>query len=191
MSQAKRCIHRGRQSAVAASIFLLVGCNRDPSSPIGVTAVRLETAQVSLESCEVKTLVADIVAAARTNTALTWESSDPTVAAVDELGVVTAYAHGTATLTVVSVADPRRFAQATVHVHERPAWMELVRVEDAATHARITPLILRDSVDVVAHYSPSGCRASGVVPDVLTLVVVTTTSTDLSARGWQRTAPTS
>jgi trimeric autotransporter adhesin len=50
------------------------------------------------------------------NTAVTWGSSNIFVATVDANGVVTAVAPGAATITVRSVADPQRTADATVTV---------------------------------------------------------------------------
>lgn len=52
------------------------------------------------------------------NDAVTWESSDPDVATVDEAGIVKGLTIGTATITATSVADTTKSATAEVEVIE-------------------------------------------------------------------------
>lgn len=65
-----------------------------------------------------------------TNTAVTWESSNPAVATVDAQGVATGRGLGSATITATSVADPTRSASAVLTV-TRVATLNLVSISSA------------------------------------------------------------
>ncbi len=68
--------------------------------PVAATGVSLNTETLSLMTGESETLVANVEPADATNKAVTWESSDTSVATVDENGKVTAVKEGSATITV-------------------------------------------------------------------------------------------
>ena len=104
---------------------------------VSVTGVELNKESTSLEVGETETLVATVAPENATNKAVTWASDDETVATVDENGVVTAVAAGTATITVtttdgsftddcevtVTAADPTKHVvtfDATVDKGESP-----------------------------------------------------------------------
>jgi|GEM_PF-3055705 len=70
---------------------------------IEVTSVALDDKSLTLEVGDEETLVATVLPENATNKAVTWSSSDTDVATVDENGVVTAIAVGTATITVTTV----------------------------------------------------------------------------------------
>jgi uncharacterized repeat protein (TIGR02543 family) len=70
---------------------------------IQVTGVSLNTAEITLTEGETETLEATVEPGNATNQAVTWSSSDGAVATVDEEGLVTAIAVGTATITVTTV----------------------------------------------------------------------------------------
>jgi len=88
-------------------------------APIEVTGVELDKDAITLEIGQTQTLTATVLPAEATNKAVTWESSDETVATVVD-GVVTAIAPGDATITCKSVAKPTLFATCAVSakVHE-------------------------------------------------------------------------
>ena len=67
---------------------------------VSVTGVTLDTDKLELFTGESKTLTAKVEPADATNQDVTWESSNTTVATVDQSGNVKAEAQGTATITV-------------------------------------------------------------------------------------------
>lgn len=70
------------------------------SKPVSATGVSLNTETLSLMTGESETLVANVEPTDATNKAVTWESSDTSVATVDENGKVAAVKEGSATITV-------------------------------------------------------------------------------------------
>lgn len=67
-----------------------------------VESVTVDPAQASLKSGEQKQLTATVLPEDAEDKTVTWESSDESVATVDETGLVTAVAAGTATITAKS-----------------------------------------------------------------------------------------
>ena len=82
-----------------------------------VTGVTLNRIELVLSVGTAEPLVATIEPANATNRNVTWESSDPAVAAVNANGVVTAISLGTVTITVTT-ADGAKTAECTVNVIE-------------------------------------------------------------------------
>lgn len=70
------------------------------TKPVAATGVSLNKDVLSLMTGESETLVATVQPADATNKAVTWESSDTSVATVDENGEVTAVKAGEAVITV-------------------------------------------------------------------------------------------
>lgn len=70
------------------------------AKPVSVSGVSLNKDILSLMTGDSETLVANVEPADATNKAVTWESSDTSVATVDENGKVTAVKAGSATITV-------------------------------------------------------------------------------------------
>ena len=66
---------------------------------VDVTGISLNKPSTSIEEGKTETLTATISPAEATDKSVTWTSSDPSVATVDESGVVTAVAVGNATIT--------------------------------------------------------------------------------------------
>ena len=71
----------------------LVGIGKKPGG------VRFEKAQIDMFAGESAQLVAEVIPETAENKNLTWESSNPDVADVDENGIVTAYSNGSAVIT--------------------------------------------------------------------------------------------
>ncbi|NMC27779.1 MAG: hypothetical protein GYA42_06485 [Syntrophomonadaceae bacterium] len=67
--------------------------------PVAVTGVSLNQTTLSLTKGFTSALVATVAPGEATNRTVTWSSSDTTVATVDNSGLVTAVAEGTATIT--------------------------------------------------------------------------------------------
>lgn len=87
--------------------------------PVRVRGVQLSDAALSLSVGDSRILTAAITPANAGNQGVTWESSDPGVAAVDGGGVVTAISTGKAVITVKTV-DGGKTASCTVTVIPKP-----------------------------------------------------------------------
>lgn len=70
--------------------------------PVKVTGVSVTPAEVSLEEGETASLTASVTPANAADKSVSWSSSKPSVATVDESGVVTAVKAGEATVTVTT-----------------------------------------------------------------------------------------
>ena len=81
-----------------------------------VTGVTLSETTLTLEVGDTATLAATVTPTNATNQNVTWESSNPSVAAVDESGKATAVTPGEATITVTT-EDGSKTATCTVIVH--------------------------------------------------------------------------
>lgn len=88
-----------------------------------VPVVKVSVKPTSAEVMEAETvqLSATILPATATDPSIIWFSSDETVAAVDQNGVVTGVSAGTATITAASNSNPDRKGTCTVTVTENPA----------------------------------------------------------------------
>ena len=84
------------------------------------TAVSLNKATTSIETNLTETLIATFTPASAADDTYTWASSAPAVATVDQNGVVTAIAEGTATITVTATHDSSVTASCTVTVTATP-----------------------------------------------------------------------
>jgi uncharacterized protein YjdB len=77
---------------------------------ISVTGVSLDIGALTLKVGETRTLIAAVLPENATNKAVTWSSSDTSIAAVDANGTVTAMSSGTAAITVTTVDGEYRAA---------------------------------------------------------------------------------
>ena len=85
------------------------------AATVSVTGVSLDKTELSLTVGDTETLTATVAPDNATDKTVTWTSSNSTVATVDQNGVVTAVARGTATITVTT-ADGGFTATCTVTV---------------------------------------------------------------------------
>jgi len=83
-----------------------------------VKSVGLNKSKLKLVSGDVETLVANVIPSYATNQQVTWSSSNPLVASVDQNGVVTAKQQGAAVITVTTV-EGAYSASAEVTVQHR------------------------------------------------------------------------
>ena len=86
--------------------------------PVSVTGVTLDETELALYTGGSATLTATVAPDNATNKAVTWSSSDNTVATVDNTGTVTAVGAGNATITVTT-EDGSKTATCTVTVTDK------------------------------------------------------------------------
>lgn len=86
------------------------------AATVPVTGVTLNKTSTSLYVGDTETLTATVAPDNATNKAVTWTSSDSTVATVDQNGVVTALARGTAVITATAADGSGANATCTVTV---------------------------------------------------------------------------
>ena len=98
---------------------------------VPVTGVTLDKAELTLEKGSTGTLKATVEPQNATNNTVTWSSSNPEVATVDN-GVVTAVSAGTATITVTT-ADGNHKATCTVTVTPKTVPVSGIQVQGTAT----------------------------------------------------------
>ena len=91
-----------------------------PQEVVAPTAITVAPASATLDINDVVSIAAALAPANTTNKAITWESSDTSVATVDEQGNVTAKAAGTATITATSVADTSLTDTCSITVNSAP-----------------------------------------------------------------------
>jgi fibronectin type 3 domain-containing protein len=103
-------------AALLVAIMAVAGCKKD--EPVRVSSVSLNTPALELTEGESATLAATIAPGDAENKTVTWTSSNPSTATVDQSGKVTAAGAGTATITVTT-HDGSKTATATVNV-KRP-----------------------------------------------------------------------
>jgi hypothetical protein len=104
---------KGDRIRVRDTKELVVVTGTDPATP--VTGVTLDKSALNLKIGETEQLTATVAPDTATNKAVTWISSDESVAMVDSNGMVTAVSAGTATITVTT-EDGGFTAQSTVMV---------------------------------------------------------------------------
>ena len=110
-------------SGVTVNNTAVVMTPTDPSTgseTVFVTGVALNKTSLELTEGETFTLEATIAPTDATNQNVTWESSKPAVASVDQNGKVTAQAEGEATITVTT-NDGSKQATCTVKVNLLPS----------------------------------------------------------------------
>ena len=78
------------------------GDNQGQDNTIKVTSVTLNSETLTLEEGDVATLTATVLPANATNKSVKWSSDTPAVATVDNYGLVTAVAPGTAVVTATA-----------------------------------------------------------------------------------------
>ena len=116
----------GTPTTAGDSTFIVTATNTNGSdskeytltinpAPVLVTGISLNNSNLSLYTGKTATLTATVTPENATNKAVTWKSSDDTIATVDNNGKVTAVKEGTATITVTT-EDGNKTATCTVTV---------------------------------------------------------------------------
>lgn len=86
------------------------------SEVVAVTGISLNKTNVNMHTGDTLTLNATISPANATNKSVKWESSAPTVASIDNNGLVTALSDGSATITCTSVSNASVSANCTIGI---------------------------------------------------------------------------
>ena len=126
-----------------------VTVNAAPVEP-AVSAVTVSPANAAAIPAQTRQFTADVTAVGGASQAVTWSSSDDTIATVDADGLATAVAPGTATITATSTFDTTVSGSATLSVTAAPA-VSSVTVDPLAA-----PLEIGDSATLVVHVAASG-----------------------------------
>ena len=103
------------------------------AKPIPVTGVTLDKSTLSLEVGATETLNATIAPSDASYKAVSFTSSDDAIATVDDKGLVTAVAPGSAEITVESLMDGSKTAKCTLTVTTKPTTTTTTTVEDVPT----------------------------------------------------------
>jgi len=98
----------------------LAACGDDVDSNIRISKVSLSKSALELVVGHSETLRATVEPEEATYKELRWESNNPAVARVDNTGRVSAFAVGTAVVSVISLQDGSKMATCTVTVVDRP-----------------------------------------------------------------------
>ena len=109
---------------------------KEESDPVAVTGVKLPFTALTQKIGTSFTLVATIEPANATNKAVTWSSSNSTVASVTNMGVVQAKAAGTADITV-STADGGHTATCSFTVTAEDVPLTGLKISPAETHIKV------------------------------------------------------
>ncbi len=127
---------------------------------VPVTGVALDKTSLSLTEGESEQLTATVMPENATHKAVTWTSSDPSIATVDADGTVKAVNAGTATITVTTV-DGDFPATCTVTVEEPPFTGHYTYPVNVAETEHGSILLAKEN-----HYAADGEKVSfTVVPD--------------------------
>lgn len=159
---------------VPVVLGLLTAC-----TPGAVLDVSIEPATATLTVAEVRQLVATVTVSGNAPRAVRWSSSEPDVASIDDVGLVTARTPGLAWITARSVFDARRYATmlVTVTLSEDDPCFAATTLDAASS----TTLV---SDRIVVLYRPSTtASAAGMVP------AETAASAVVEAFGGRRVTP--
>ena len=147
------------QILTLVAVVCFYGCETpDPDSdPIKVESVALNESNITLTVGGSYSLVATVLPADAENKSVKWESSNASVATVDNNGKVTAVAAGSATITVKTV-DGGKTATCAVTVNAL-----IVSVESVALDKTTLTLTEGESATLVATVNPSNATNKSVV----------------------------
>ncbi len=115
-----------------------------PAPAEGVAGVQLEETALTLIQGEEKLLRAAVQPWSVTDRSVTWTSSNPSIASVDQDGNITAHSNGEATITATAVADPSKSVSCTVTVENPQVLLQGV-VQTPSGESRLFTWDMRNS----------------------------------------------
>ncbi|MBR4444650.1 MAG: Ig-like domain-containing protein [Solobacterium sp.] len=133
---------------------------------VPVTSVTLNKNHLSLHIGEQETLAAEVLPEDASDRSVTWESSDPSVASVDENGTVTAHAYGTADITATS-SDEQFSDTCTVEVINRSAESvslnkQAITLKKGEQETLIATVLPQDADDKTVTWTSSNATVASV-----------------------------
>ena len=160
--------------------ILTVGTSQVSYYPVNpykeVTNLALDQTNIALKANATKQLTALFTPADATSQDVTWESSDSTIAAVDQNGLVTGLAEGSATITVTSTKDGTKFATCNVLVGNPPTLSNLT-----VSEGTLSPAFAEDTNDYIVHVD-NAVTSLKVTPTVMdTAATIKVLGTDVTS----------
>lgn len=160
--------------------ILTVGTSQVSYYPVNpykeVTNLALDQTNIALKANATKQLTALFTPADATSQDVTWESSDSTIAAVDQNGLVTGLAEGSATITVTSTKDGTKFATCNVLVGNPPTLSNLT-----VSEGTLSPAFAEDTNDYIVHVD-NAVTSLKVTPTVMdTAATIKVLDTDVTS----------
>ena len=168
-------MHGMKRTLLLAWIFLagivLAGCHKDkekpgkPDEPVAVEGVSVSPSSLSLAQGRTVALTAEIKPSNAENKSVTWASSDESVAAVDQDGLVTAVSPGSATVTVTTV-DGGKTAVCRVSVGQLAATGDAINI---TPYSATLPCIANQTVEgmsAAVQYSKSEAMEPSSVTEI-------------------------
>ena len=143
------------------------------TKPIAVTGVTLDKSTLSLQEGTTGNLVATVAPSNASYKAVSYESSDDTVATVDNTGKVTAVKAGTADITVESLADGSKTAKCTLTVTAKPTTTTTTTAKPTTT----TTTTVAPTTTTTTTAKPTTTTTTTVAPTTTTTTTVAPTTT--------------
>ncbi|TKI71464.1 hypothetical protein FC756_05525 [Lysinibacillus mangiferihumi] len=141
-----------------------------------LTNLALDQTNITLKPNATKQLTALFTPANATFQDVTWESSYPTIATVDQNGLVTGLAEGSATITVTSTKDGTKFATCNVLVGNPPTLSNLT-----VSEGTLSPTFAEDTNDYIVHVD-NAVTSLKVTPTVMdTAATIKVLDTDVTS----------
>ena len=126
---------------------------------IPVTGVTVDQTEISINTNEMQQLFATVLPSDATNKGVTWFTSDPAIASVDQNGIVTGKSAGTAVITVMT-NDSGYEASCKVTVAAIP--ITIVHVDGVALNLNSSELMTDETLRLIATVSPSNASDKSV-----------------------------
>lgn len=150
-------IESNADSSVYASVYVTVTSSGSSTPTVTSITVTPSSLNLDLNGTKTETLTATVNGTNNPSQAVTWTSSNTSVATVSALGVVTAKATGNATITATSQADGTKSGTCTVTVTD-----STVHVSGVCLNKNSTAISVGDSETLVATVSPNNATNKSV-----------------------------
>ena len=150
-------IESNADSSVYASVYVTVTSSGSSTPTVTSVTVTASSLNLDLNGTTTGTLTATVNGTNNPSQAVTWTSSNTSVATVSALGVVTAKATGNATITATSQEDGTKSGTCTVTVTD-----STVHVSSVSLNKASTTITKGDNETLVATVSPNNATNKSV-----------------------------
>ncbi len=147
--------HKVLKLITMAFFLLFISCGQE-KEPVSVTGISLSPTLLEIIEGDIRTLSVNISPSNADNKSVSWTSTQPAVASVQE-GTVTAHKEGTATI-IVTTADGGKTATCTVNV--APSY---VAVSEVSLNHSALELLEGESTTLTATISPEKATNKNVI----------------------------